>query len=189
MKNLQKIKKQRGFLSGRVVIPVLAVALLATVALGTRGNKSDTPPTAAPKADKPVKIQRITGHINSKTQNFDLVIAAILIDKNNIDGVAQIQGSFQVAGITTFPKGLRGPVVEVVPPEEIHDYWCINTAIDNLQGLEGYNVLVYVKDIGDGKTTFDKVAFSDGFGANCIDSPTPSTPFEEVESGNFRSVL
>jgi len=89
-------------------------------------------------------------------------------------------------GYVTFPGGLSGPVVELVAPSETYDHWCVGF---EERSIANYNVLVYVRDIGDGQTTFDEVAFRDGFGINCVDSPTPAGSFTALDSGDYQSSL
>jgi hypothetical protein len=64
----------------------------------------------------------------------------------------------------------------------------VNLKITGDPSLVGFNVLWYIKDIGNGLTSFDQVGGAGGFGISCASNPAPTsndTPFETVVSGNF----
>lgn len=76
-------------------------------------------------------------------------------------------------------------VVGIVPPYGTIDHWCINGLVTSEPVLEGYNLLFYLLDVGDGETTFDELALEGGFGVTCGDIPVPVNEFETVTFGDY----
>jgi hypothetical protein len=58
----------------------------------------------------------------------------------------------------------------LVPPSAASDYRCVNL---DLTELPGFNVLVYVRDSGDGKTAFGQIGLNGANGAACAQYPEP----------------
>lgn len=79
--------------------------------------------------------------------------------------------------------GLNGPVVELVPPSGAVDFWCANMAVANVPALQGFNLLLMVRDVGNGHTSFDEVATNGAFGLTC--AAGAGTAFAAVKSGDF----
>jgi hypothetical protein len=73
------------------------------------------------------------------------------------------------------PSGLPvvvGPVLEIVPPSATHSHWCIEFPHSGVSdGI--FIVLGYIRDIGDGQSSFDQVAFGGDYGATCVLYPDP----------------
>ncbi|OHB22938.1 MAG: hypothetical protein A2939_02175 [Parcubacteria group bacterium RIFCSPLOWO2_01_FULL_48_18] len=181
---MSNTEKTKGFLAAKIVFPGLAMALVAAAILGIRGNRAtDTSPSSGASG---VSIQRLTGNV--KSDAWELTLAAILIEKEprEFDGVAQIQGSTQIQGVALDPPRGRGTVTEVVPPNEMYDHWCVNVA---LVEIDGFNVQIYVRDIGDGRSAFDQVAFQGSFNTSCATSPVPEAgvEFVTVSQGDFKA--
>lgn len=82
------------------------------------------------------------------------------------------------------PGTLNGPVVELVPPHGAFDFWCANMAVANVPEFQGFNFLWLIRDLGNGKSSFDQLATNGGFGLTC--AAGPGGPFAPVVSGNFR---
>jgi len=88
------------------------------------------------------------------------------------------------------PGSLSGPIVELVPPHGTIDFWCANEAVTNVPALQGFNFIWYIRDIGNGKKTFDEVGTAGDFNTSCSAQPGPptssETPFQPVVQGDFR---
>ena len=94
----------------------------------------------------------------------------------------------RVEGRVLDPRStIKGPVVGLVPPHDAIDFYCINMTIANAPEFEGLNLLFYVRDIGDGKTTFDELSGSGGFGVTCADIPVPAEPFQLLIKGDYKT--
>jgi hypothetical protein len=76
-----------------------------------------------------------------------------------------------------------------VPPNDLRDHWCINVEVSNSEPLEGFNLLWYIRDVGDGQTSFDEFGQSGGFGATCASVPDPSGAFRPVYRGDIKTKL
>ena len=156
-----------------LLAPVLMAAACDTPQAPTQASESAPPPAFDVTTETTDYMLHVTGY--ALWANADVIINAARL-KN---------GEFR--GETLAPKGLRGVVVGLVPPDGTIDHWCINVLVLNEPRLEGYNVLFYLRDIGDGNTSFDELATEGGFGVTCADLPTPVNTFEAVESGNYKT--
>ena len=93
----------------------------------------------------------------------------------------------RVTGVWVVPDARIGSPVEVVAPSDQYDWWCVNTVVENEPNLEGFNIIIYVRDIGNGLTRFDELGTSGGFGINCTSNPSPSRLFQPLQQGDFRT--
>ena len=140
------------------------------------GLSADTP-TNSPGTVYSGPILRLDGRGTSLVLNFNLNIAAVSLADGTVHGHSQVV------------RGIAGPVVELVPPSPSFNHWCVNVAIDNVPDVEGLNVLWYIRDIGDGKTSFDELAFRGGLNVTCADIPAPTDPFVALDNGDFRGTV
>jgi len=77
-----------------------------------------------------------------------------------------------------------GPVFQIVPPSATSDHWCIAAHRDD---APGNNVMLYIRDVGDGKTTFDQFSFTSTFApADCTTFPDPFQ-YLTLDTGDFHS--
>lgn len=157
-----------------VAFPALGLLVLLGCDATSPAGPTETDPfsRAAMSVDgAPEIMYSVQGH--AVTDGLaELVISAV-----RRDGV--------VNGQVVSPAGIMGPVVELVPPPGSDNAWCVNISVTNLGEIEGFNVLVFLRDIGDGRSTFDEINFKGGFGIDCSESPI--LPWETVTSGNFRT--
>lgn len=71
-------------------------------------------------------------------------------------------------------------VDQMTLPDPTRDYFCVSGT-----NSEGDGVSLYVRDVGDGRTTYDSVTFMGGEDVTCADSP--QFDWEAVTSGDFRT--
>jgi hypothetical protein len=177
-------KKSSGFNVSWAFAGLLLLVLIVSTVIITVGLSRAKGGPAEPR----VVVKRLTGHAIGR-ENWEFNIAAILLQKNlpEFDGIAHIQGTLSLHGVVLDPPGVRGNVVEVVPPSETYPYWCVGMAAQapvEIQGL--INILVYVKNAGDGRTSFDEVSIGGGPDYTCADHPTPDSEFIPAIQGDFR---
>ena len=86
------------------------------------------------------------------------------------------------------PTSLSGPVIEVVPPSTAHPHWCIiaNRLGPPLDPDAIQTVIVWIRDIGDGISTFDLFFF--GAGGSCTREPDPPF-FSPLIAGDYKERL
>jgi hypothetical protein len=58
-------------------------------------------------------------------------------------------------------------------------------AVTSNPSLAGFNFLWYIRDVGDGKTTYDQYATNGGFGLTC--AAGPQGVFIPIASGDFKA--
>ena len=123
----------------------------------------------------PDTLYQVHGHavINEFSE---FVVAAVLLR----DG--------RVNGHVISPGGLAGPVVELVPSSDTDDFWCVNFTPINEFLPTGYRILVFLRDIGDGLSTFDEINFNDGIGIDCTAGVLPGRPWDILVSGDFKTM-
>jgi len=107
-----------------------------------------------------VRAPMISGHATTGPGGWDLTVSPPTSDAPL--GYVQVDG------------GVTGPVIEVVPPGDGQDCWCLNvkrTDTDPASGDQRTNL--YIRDSGDGITIFDQFSLISSIGGNCNSFPTP----------------
>ena len=101
-----------------------------------------------------------------------------------LDGDGSVEGQVNIGnpgpGSPAFIDD--GKVAELRPPISEGDWWCMSGQFPSSQ--PGFNFLVYVRDIGDGVTSFDEFA-AVGLRETCASRPTPIFGVSELDGGNF----
>lgn len=109
----------------------------------------------------------LTGQGFSGAFNMDITISASRANNGTVRGKMIVKDNFS------------GDVIELIPPSNGTDYWCVNSA---LVEVPGFNHIWFVKDLPAG----DKLAFTGDFGLTCAAAETPSEfAFETLTSGDF----
>lgn len=118
---------------------------------------------------------QIAGRGTTGPGGWDLTVFA----QRNSNGVT---GHISVAG------GATGPVVQLVPPgNDACGCWCINARRTDVgPGAGDHRENVYIRDVGDGITTFDQFALVSGIGIDCS-FPTDGLQFLTLREGDFKS--
>jgi hypothetical protein len=117
----------------------------------------------------------VNGHATTGAGGWDLTVHATL----RPDGSAH--------GFTRLVGGATGPVVQVVPPAGARDFWCINVVRTDV-GIPGdFRINWYIRDVGDGKTTFDQFQFTSTIGQTCTTLPDPAGGFLSFTQGDFKT--
>ena len=100
-------------------------------------------------------------------------------------------GSDGASGHSALLGGAAGPVVQVVPPsDDPCGCWCINikrTDVGPRDGDQRQNI--YIRDIGDGITSFDQMSFITSIGGDCSSFATSGLFFLTLGSGNFQATV
>ena len=176
-------KKSSGFNVSWAFASLLLLVLIVSTVIITVGLSRAKGGPAEPR----VVVKRLTGHAIGR-ENWEFNIAAILFQKNlpEFDGIAHIQGTVSLHGVVLDPPGVRGNVIEVVPPSDAYPYWCVGMAPQAPSEIQGIGVLVYVKNVGDGKTSFDEVSIDAGVGYSCVANPVPALEFIPAVQGDFK---
>ncbi|MDP1689587.1 MAG: hypothetical protein Q8L52_00030 [bacterium] len=104
-----------------------------------------------------------TGHGLVSTLGMNFAVGASRVGVGTVRGEAVLDNEY-------------GPVVELVSPSGIIDYWCIHYIRENTNE----DVFLFVKDI----SFADQFSLTGGQGANCANSQ-PSVNFQPVDTGNF----
>lgn len=128
------------------------------------------------KRKKVVKMHGIVGTGTTGAGGYDLSLAALLLPNGKAKGYVVLEG------------GVRGPVIQVVPPDRSKDHWCIT--VDRVDSLPGQNqhANVYIRDKGDGLTTFDSISFVTDIGADCKTYPDTLGVYLDLVEGDFVAV-
>jgi hypothetical protein len=131
-----------------------------------------------------------TGPAFNATTDPDTMLSVIgnarLEDETDLVVTAIRHFNGSVTGQVVLPsnQGAVGEVFEVVPPHDAYDHWCVGIA---LVEVPGFNALMYLRDVGDGLTSFDQVRIGGDFGATCATHPAPELEFADLEAGDYRT--
>jgi hypothetical protein len=81
---------------------------------------------------------------------------------------------------------LFGEVTELVPPSGTNPYWCVSVPWSE---QPTFVALVYIRDSGDGQSSFDEIAAEGDFGASCAQYPTPNFGTYSLSKGDFKGMV
>ncbi len=172
---MQKVLRSiKYMIKNQFLVGILIVIAIAVIALLYSGIAETAP-------DKSSGIKaRLTGHGAAESSlNVELTIAAVL--KEN----GEIEGSGDAKGVSLVPPEFKGRVVELVPPGNGKDYWCVNLTLFNVsEEFNGFNWLWFVKDLPSG----DMLSFAGDYGLTCA-TGIPSQPFESVTKGGYNGFI
>lgn len=105
---------------------------------------------------------QLTGGVNLTPPLSGIIAGKVQISAKKVSGV--------VSGTVKLPDKTKTTVIDLVPPHDCINYWCIKDA----------GGLWFVTDVGTG---CDLVSYRAGAGLSCTD--TPSDPFDSALPGNF----
>jgi hypothetical protein len=118
----------------------------------------------------------IAGKGSTGLGGLELQMAANLLPNGGASGHSRLTG------------GATGNVVQVVPPSALIDYWCINVQrTDTDPALGDQRINWYIRDVGDGKTTFDQISFVSSIGGDCTTFPTALGVFLPLTDGDYKA--
>lgn len=116
----------------------------------------------------------ISGHGSTGPGGYDLTVSG--------PNGSRALGHVQLLG------GITGPVVEVVPPAEGRDCWCLNVKRTDTSPVDGdQRANVYIRDTGDGVLSFDQISFITSIGSNCNSFATTRLFFLPITRGDFKA--
>ena len=106
----------------------------------------------------------------------------------NLTIAAQVSAS-GATGFAHLLGGVTGPVTEIIPPtDDPGSFWCFNILRTDTLPVDGdQRANIYIRDIGDGITTFDQVSFVSGIGVHCSSYPTDNLFFLPLVQGDFKA--
>jgi hypothetical protein len=130
----------------------------------------------AAAADSP--LLGITGQGSTGPGGYNLTVSA-QVTTTGTTGLVHLVG------------GATGPVIQVVPPgNDGCACWCINARrTDTLPSDGDQRVNWYIRDTGDGMTTFDQISFITSVGGDCSAFPTSGLFFIPLVQGDFKFVV
>jgi hypothetical protein len=90
----------------------------------------------------------------------------------------------------------EGPVMAVVPPASGSHTWCITVRRSDVDTGFPQNVNWYIRDVGDGRTSFDQISFVTGYAettgsaeaVNCQTFPDTPGSWVTLTKGDFKAV-
>ena len=139
---------------------------------------SEITPSFARSPSAGIRIATIHGQVEFVEPKSRIRLHLFAQQKTDKDGSTSIRGHAR--------NGLSGDVVGLATPSEAYDYWCVNVAVNE---IPGFNFLWYIKDVGDGHSTFDETATNGGFGETCASLPEPAESFAPVGKGDFKTMI
>jgi len=147
----------------KLPIPVSATFVAISLLFAPMADSAETPTANA-----------IAGHGSTGPGGYDLAVSA-----RNANGSL---GHVKLLG------GITGPVVEVVPPGEGRDCWCLNVKRTDTSPVDGdQRANVYIRDTGDGASSFDQISFVTSIGSNCNSFATSGLFFLPIIRGDFKA--
>lgn len=153
----------------------LAVVAVLTSSCATEGTLEPIPGFVASKVGGAAGIH---GKGNTGAGGYDLTMSA------------HLTGNGSAHGSSTLVGGATGSVVQVVPPSGARDFWCINVLRTDVgTGSGDQRVNWYIRDLGDGTTTFDQISFVTSIGGDCTTYPDALGSYLALTSGDFKGHL
>jgi hypothetical protein len=114
-----------------------------------------------------------------------LQISAIVLQDGSVVGHSNLVGK------DCMPGGdcdAIGPVLQVVPPSYPRDFWCITVERTEAAAVDDLRINWYIRDVGDGRVSFDEYSIKTDVGVDCSLFPDPSQPLFPLLSGDFREM-
>ena len=119
---------------------------------------------------------KLIGRGSTGPGGYDLTVSVNLLPDGSATGYAHFVG------------GATGDVIGVEPPSEERDFWCINVRRTDTSTNSGdQRVNIYIRDVGDGRTTFDQISFVTSIGGDCGRFPDPPGVWIPLIEGDFRA--
>jgi hypothetical protein len=90
-----------------------------------------------------------------------------------------------------------GPVIAVVPPASGSHTWCITARRSDIDPEAPQNINWYIRDVGDGRTSFDEISFVTGYAeetaepseaVNCQNFPDTPGSWLTLTNGDFKAI-
>ncbi|HEX2740565.1 MAG TPA: hypothetical protein VHM69_08970, partial [Rubrobacter sp.] len=117
---------------------------------------------------------RLTGRGSTGPGGLDLTISARRAADGSVSGYAHLVG------------GATGEVVGIAPPDDERDFWCINVRrIDTGPNSGDQRINWYVRDAGDGITSFDEISYITSIGGDCESLSAPTGSWLRLVKGDF----
>jgi hypothetical protein len=146
-------------------------------------DPSSASPVTAPTNEPRLKLD---GDAESSAINIRLVIHAQLQTSGGTTGFLSYGCRRVVCADLGVPfPGTTLQVVQLVPPSALYPWWCVNAPTGSTV-LRDEHLLMYVSDIGNGKTGLDQLSFFFGSNADRLVTPAPvGEPFHTVDFGDY----
>ena len=123
------------------------------------------------------RVRTIAGTVDVGNRTT-LTISASLLSDGSATGYAGFAGNYNETG----------RVLQVAPPSDTRDFWCINVEHSQSVPYEGWRYNYYIRDIGDGITSFDQLRFISGPGLDCTTPPDVLVGWSHLAEGDdFKS--
>ena len=120
------------------------------------------------------RVRILSGQGSTGPGGYDLTIVVVLLPGNRVRGFTYLVG------------GATGHVVQAVPPSGQRDFWCINVKrIDTDPNQGDQRINWYIRDVGDGVSSFDQISYITSIGGNCDRFPDPSGVWLTLTQGDF----
>jgi Baseplate J-like protein len=118
---------------------------------------------------------RLAGKGSTGPGGLDLTISARRAADGSVSGYAHRVG------------GATGEVVGIVPPADDRGFWCINVRLTDTGTNSGdQRINWYVRDTGDGRTSFDEISYVTSIGGDCERFPAPTGSWLRLVEGDFQ---
>lgn len=152
----------------------LAVVAVLTSSCATEGTLEPIPGFVASRAGGAAGIH---GNGSTGPGGYDLTMSA------------HLTGNGSAHGSSTLVGGATGSVVQVVPPSGMRDFWCVTVQRTDVDPSLNALINWYIRDAGDGKTTFDQISFVSSLGGDCTTYPDALGSYLALTSGDFKGHL
>jgi hypothetical protein len=84
--------------------------------------------------------------------------------------------------------GATGTVAEIVPQSSGQDYWCVNVKrTDTGTPAEDQRINWFIRDVGDGVSTFDQISYITGMAITCTSQPKPTGAWLTLKQGDYKT--
>jgi hypothetical protein len=118
---------------------------------------------------------RLIGRGSTGPGGLDLAISARRASDGSASGYAHLVG------------GATGEVIGISPPDDDKDFWCINVRrTDSGSNSGDQRINWYIRDAGDGITSFDEISATTSIGGDCESFPAPGGSWLRLVKGDFQ---
>src|SRR5262245_4845277 len=146
-------------------------SLLGIIALAGIGVLAPQAAVAAPPS-----VTSVSGGGQTFAGGYDVSVSKAILKRNG-----KTSGTF---ASSTLPGSPTVKVDQLVPPSQATDFFCLS---GDVAGAGRANL--YVRDIGDGTTTFDQWTLAASATVPCDSLPDPGPVWLTLDSGDFQTSI
>lgn len=122
----------------------------------------------------PPRVVKVNGQGHTNAGDYDVSVSNAMLKGNG-----SASGTFTSS---VLPGSPTVTVDQLVPPSQVSGFFCLSGVVSS-----GGRANLYIRDIGDGTSTFDQWQLAAGPTVTCDSNPDPGPNVLTLDSGDFQT--